>query len=159
MVLEHWPETQVADFLTRARAHLTPSGRLGVFVPGSPRHWGIEDDTAGHLRRYQPGDFADLATAAGLVIRDLRGLTYPLSNLLLPVSNRLVRRSESHKLALGASEQTIASGARAVPFKTTFPSWFGWIANEVTLYPFHLLQVLARRHPSSLVIYCEMSHP
>ena len=156
MVLEHWPEDQVENFFIRARDLLRPGGLLFIFVPGSPRHWGIEDDISGHLRRYTFDYFAALAPRAGLVIRDLRGLTYPLSNLLLPVSNWLIRRRESYKLSESVLERTISSGVRAVPFKTLFPAWTACVLNEVILYPFHVLQHLARRQPASLVIYCEM---
>jgi hypothetical protein len=31
---------------------LAEGGRAVIIVPGSPRHWGVEDVIAGHLRRY-----------------------------------------------------------------------------------------------------------
>lgn len=157
MVLEHWTEPQVDAFLARARDLLAPGGRLCVLVPGSPSHWGIEDDTAGHLRRYTQDTLRAAAEKTGLAIVDLRGLTYPLSNLVLSLSNLLVRRSESNKLALTPMEQTVASGSRSVPYKTTFPGWLGLLVNEVTLFPFHLAQLLARRNPASLVLYGEFA--
>lgn len=155
MVIEHWSEVQVDAFLARVRTLLAPGGRLCVLVPGSPSHWGIEDETAGHFRRYTFAALRAVAEKSGLVIRDLRGLTYPLSNMMLRLSNLLVRRSESHKLLLSAQEQTVASGARTVPFKTTFPGWLKVFVNEATLYPFHIAQSLARGNPNSLVIYAE----
>jgi hypothetical protein len=155
MVLEHWTEEQVEAFLAKASGLLVPGGRLCVLVPGSPSHWGIEDDTAGHLRRYTFEALRALAHKTGLVIVDLRGLTYPLSNLVLSLSNLLVRRSESHKIALSAHERTIASGSRSVAYKTTFPGWLRLFVNEGTLYPFHVAQIFFRDNPASLVIYCE----
>lgn len=157
MVLEHWPEAEVQNFLQLARSLLTPSGRLCLFVPGSPAHWGIEDETAGHLRRYTFATLRAAAERAGLRVEDLTGLTYPLSNLLLPISNFLVRRAESHKTKLSAREQTISSGARNVGFKTVFPDWVRCLVNEATLAPFHWWQRLAARNPASLVLYCELS--
>jgi hypothetical protein len=145
--------------MTKAASLLVTGGRLCVLVPGSPSHWGIEDETAGHLRRYTFEMLRALAKKTGLVILDLRGLTYPLSNLVLSLSNLLVRRSESHKLSLSTRERTIASGARSVPFKTTFPGWLHLLVNEVTLYPFHVAQTLARNNPASLVIYGEFGRP
>ena len=159
MVLEHWTEGQVEAFVRKTSALLAPGGRLCVLVPGSPAHWGIEDETAGHLRRYTFEALRELARKSGLVIIELRGLTYPLSNLVLSLSNLLVRRSESHKIALSAQERTVASGARSVPFKTTFPGWLRLLVNEVTLYPFHVAQNLSRDNPASLVIYAEFARP
>ena len=159
MVIEHLPARQVGRLFDRVAQLLSPDGIFCVFVPASPAHWGIEDDIAGHLRRYVLADFPLLARPAGLVIRDLCGLTYPLSNLLLPLSNFLVRRAESHKLKLAPAQRTIDSGARDVPYKTTFPQWVGACLNEFTLYPFHLWQRLAANSPNALVIYCEMALP
>lgn len=157
MVIEHLPVPAVDALLGSAARLLKPSGILIVLVPGSPEHWGIEDDIAGHLRRYRQSDFPPLALRCGLSIRELRGLTYPLSNFLLPLSNWLVRRSESDRLKLDPMDRTIASGARDVAFKTTYPAWTRLLINPITLQPFHLLQKLAARCPRSLVIYCEMS--
>lgn len=155
MVLEHWPQDRVRSFFDLCPRLLTPRGRLVVLVPGSPDDWGIEDEIAGHLRRYTRESLGHEALAAGLIIHDLRGLTYPLSNLLLRLSNRLVRRSETHKLALSSEEQTIASGSRDVPYKTDFPGWIKLLVNEISLYPFHLAQSAAGKHPRSLVVYGE----
>jgi SAM-dependent methyltransferase len=159
MVLEHWPEDQVEAFFARAGGLLAKNGIICILVPGSPRHWGIEDEIAGHRRRYTLESFRFLAPKMGLIINDLRGLTYPLSNWLLPLSNWLVRRGEGHKLNLSMQEQTMSSGVREVPFKTEFPRFTGWLVNEVTLLPFHLWQHWAARSQDCLVIYCELRRP
>ena len=156
MVVEHLSADSVHNFFVKAKSLLTPTGAICTFVPGSPRHWGIEDEIAGHFKRYTFECFSDIARTMDLEIRDIAGLTYPLSNLLLGTSNYLVRRSEAGKLQLTVQERTIASGNRNVPLKTTFPGWLRWVVNEITLYPFYLLQCCARHHPSSLLIYCEM---
>ena len=158
MVIEHLPEDSVRDYFAKAKSLLTRKGVVCTFAPGSPRHWGIEDEIAGHYKRYTFECFSRIAQKASLKIRDLAGLTYPISNWLLGISNNLVRRSEAAQMQLSKQDRTIASGDRNVPFKTTFPSWVRAIINERTLYPFHLLQCCARRNPSSLVIYCEMGN-
>ncbi len=159
MVVEHLPPDTVLDYFLKAKSLLTPTGAICTFVPGSPQHWGIEDEIAGHFKRYTFECFSQIAQKTNLVIRNIAGLTFPVSNFLLGTSNYLVRRSEAGKLQLSIQERTIASGDRNVPLKTTFPSWLRWVINEVTLYPFHLLQCCARNHPSSLIIYCEMIPP
>jgi|GEM_PF-475415 len=159
MVIEHLPTAQVDRLLAQVTHSLSTHGIFCILVPSSPAHWGIEDDVAGHLRRYTFDDFPALVHSAGLVIRDLRGLTYPLSNILLPLSNYLVQRAEGYKLQLTLDKRTIASGARDVPFKTKFPPWLTGCLNEFSLYPFHVWQKLAARNSNSLVIYCETSLP
>ena len=85
----------------------------------------------------------------------MTGLTFPLSNLLLPVSNFLVTRSEKHKLAYSALQRTEQSGRRTVKYKTYFPSVLGLLLNSVTMFPFHLIQKLLGGSSSALVSFFE----
>jgi SAM-dependent methyltransferase len=150
MVLEHLEEE--GRFL--GHCHRS-GGQLVLLVPASPRHWGIEDEIAGHLRRYTRGSLRQLLQRSGFVVSHLVGLTFPVSNVLLPLSNLLVRRAEAHKLDLAASERTRRSGIRQVPFKTVFPLATGILLNRVALYPFHLAQKATRGSERALVLYAE----
>jgi hypothetical protein len=80
-----------------------------------------------------------------------------MSNLLLPVSNRLVRRSEDDKLQLSALERTRLSGRRSVKYKTYLPSFLGVVSNRYTLAPLHWLQKACGAARSALVLYFEAS--
>ena len=157
MVLEHLGEADEARYLQRCRAALSRGGRGILFVPGCPDYWGMEDEIAGHLRRYTFDSLREAIEAHGLRLEHMAGLTYPLSNLLFPLSEYLVRRAERHKLALSHAERTRASGSRSVPFKTDFPAPLRMVLNEVVLYPLHLLQKLNARNPRSMVLYAEFS--
>lgn len=157
MVLEHLADADEARYLERCRAALGPRGHGVLFVPGCPDYWGMEDEIAGHFRRYTFESLQRSIEAHGLRLRHLAGLTYPLSNLLFPVSEFLVRRAERHKLALSAAERTRLSGNRDVPFKTSFPAALRIVLNEGVMYPLHLLQKLNARNPRSMVIYAEFS--
>jgi SAM-dependent methyltransferase len=150
MVLEHIPDD--IAFLARCRLW---SSQLILFVPASPAHWGIEDEIAGHARRYTREILQQRLTSAGFTVTHLAGLTYPLSNLLLPVSNLLVRWSESDKRMLSPADRTVLSGVRAVPFKTSFPAWSTLLLNRATLWPFHLAQLASRESEAALVLYVE----
>lgn len=65
MVLEHLDEEQVARYFEHAARQLRPGGRGVFFVPGSPRHWGIEDEIAGHYRRYSVASLRAVANQHG----------------------------------------------------------------------------------------------
>ena len=156
MFLEHLPQPDVERFLTVCQRVLRPEGLLVVLVPASAKHWGVEDEIAGHQRRYEFQDFREMAKKAGWRLRHLTGLTYPLSNWLLPFSNRLVRGHEGHLRNLSEQERTVLSGDRQVPFKTVYPDFLRIFLNPVVLYPFYILQRLFRNHPDSLVIYAEL---
>ncbi len=155
LVVEHLSDEEEASFYKRARETLAPGGVLILLVPGSPSDWGIEDEIAGHLRRYDPATIAQRLAPAGLAVAHWAGLTFPLSNLLLPLANRLVARTEADLAALPEKERTIRSGHRRVPFKTFFPAVLGLILNELVLYPWHLLQKMFRRHPRAQILYVE----
>ena len=157
MVLEHFDDASELKFLTKAKQCLGENGRTVMLVPASTAHWGIEDEIAGHFRRYSLNGLRKLYEANGWNVNHIAGLTFPVSNLLLPISNFLVNRAERHKMSLTALERTKQSGRRTVKYKTYFPQFLGLILNPVTLYPFHLLQKLFARSNRSLVAYLEAS--
>lgn len=94
MVMEHLDDVSESAFMRRSSEVLKFDGLMIGLVPGSPTHWGIEDDIAGHCRRYTRDKIQSLMANTGWSIGHLVGLTFPVSNLLLPVSNFLVNRSE-----------------------------------------------------------------
>jgi phospholipid N-methyltransferase len=155
MVMEHLDSENERKFLQQAVKCLQPTGTLICFVPGSPRHWGIEDEIAGHFRRYSRNSIIDTLSSENLQVDHLVGLTYPISNLLLPLSNWLVRRNESKKLNLSKLERTKQSGFRKVAMKTHFPAGFALLLNRFTIYPLHIFQKIFRNSKNSLVLYFE----
>lgn len=155
MVMEHLDEAAQRGFMARAQASLNAGGRMIGLVPGSPRDWGIEDEIAGHFRRYSQESLKAMLAEAGWQPRHMAGLTFPLSNILFPLSNYLVRRKETNKLELSLLERTKHSGQRNVRFKTHFPPVLKWILNEHVLRPLHWLQKLFSRTERALVIYFE----
>lgn len=155
MVVEHLPDEREALYFERCREVLSERGRAVVLVPASPRRWGIEDEIAGHQRRYTPAGLTARLEELGFRVEHIAGLTFPVSNVLLPISNALVRRSEGHKRSLSKAERTRQSGTRDVAFKTTFPRALGFLLNERTLYPLHLVQKAARKSGRALVLYAE----
>lgn len=155
MVMEHMDDQAESRFMRKAADLLRPGGRMIGLVPASPAHWGIEDDIAGHCRRYTREAVHRLTDTTGWRVEHLSGLTYPISNMLLPLSNRLVRRSEDHKLRLSAEERTRLSGRRTVKYKTYLPSFLGVVSNRYTLAPLHWLQKACGGARSALVLYFE----
>lgn len=155
MVMEHLDDATEFSFMRRSSEVLKSDGLMIGLVPGSPLHWGIEDDIAGHCRRYTRDKIKSLMADTGWTTGHLVGLTFPISNFLLPVSNFLVNRSEKSKLSLTPMERTKQSGRRNVAFKTHFPSLLGMVLNQYILWPLHLLQKLFKNSDHALVIYFE----
>lgn len=155
MVLEHLDDFKESHFFNRCKQMLKPGGRMILLVPGSPKHWGIEDEIAGHYRRYSFSEMQQRLEQFNFSQIHLAGLTYPLSNWLLPMSNLLVKKAEQKKLKSTMQERTQASGDRSVLFKTSFPFLLKLILNETLMYPFHLLQKANLTHPHALILYAE----
>lgn len=156
MVIEHLDDLSLIEFIDKIKLNLNQNGVIVFLVPASMKYWGIEDEIAGHFKRYEFSDFEELSVKHKLKINHLVGLTYPISNLLYKLSNKVIKKNESSILDLSQKEKTIYTGNREVLYKTTFPKIFKIILNEYCMYPFHLLQMLFSKSSESLVIYCEL---
>ena len=159
-VIEHLPDDLLTQFFVKSSQMLKPGGRILILVPACMALWGIEDDTAGHYRRFEFTDFERIAKKHQLHIEDMAGLTYPMSNLILGLSNHLVRKNDSWKKELSMQERTLVSSAGAskkVMFKSVFPWYFRYLVNEITMYPWDLLQRLFRNNERLMIIYCELT--
>lgn len=144
MVMEHVEDD--IQFLKNMARHVAPGGHVVVAVPGRRDRWGIEDETVGHLRRYDKKDLEGVFEKAGLADGLVWSVAVPVANLLFHVGNFLVRKSgEVEKRNLSMKEQTQTSGIREIPFKTVFPSFFTIILNRYTLFPLFLIQRLFYR--------------
>ena len=155
MVMEHMDDQQQSLFMDQAARFLNGSGLMIGLVPGSPAHWGIEDEIAGHFRRYTRQALQEFVQKSRWNLIHLAGLTCPISNIVLPLSNYLVRRAEKAKLGLPTQERTKLSGRRHVMFKTQFPVILALLLNRSALYPFHIAQKLFSGSERALVLYFE----
>jgi SAM-dependent methyltransferase len=155
MVIEHLDTAQIDTYFAKAAACLRPGGRIVVFVPAGMAYWGVEDEIAGHYRRYSRDDLRVLAARQDYTVVHLAGLTCPLSNLLLPISDRIVGQREGWKEDESLAERTRLSGKRDVKFKTTFPPYVRCLVNEVTMLPLHWIQKMLANSACAMVLYCE----
>ena len=156
MVIAHLSPDEVDAYFEKFKTMLGSDGLIISFVPGSQKHWGIEDETVGHFKRYSFKCFHDICEKHNLAVHHMCGLTYPISNWLLPLSNALINKDDSKKLGLSLQKRTELSGDRHVRYKNIFPRYYKLILNEIVMYPFFLLQRIFGNHPSSLVIYSEL---
>jgi len=156
MVIEHLPNEKLSNYIDKCKKVLKEEGTIILIVPASMNFWGIEDEIAGHIKRYEFVDIRKIADQFDLKIVNIRGLTYPLSNILFQLSNSLVKKNESEKLKLSQQERTVYTGNRKIKYKTEFPKLFNVILNPITMYPFHFLQKMFSQNENSMVIYAEL---
>ena len=157
MVMEHLDDESERKFMELSAMRLNFGGRMIGLIPSSPRHWGIEDDIAGHYRRYSRESLLSLLHATRWSLSHVAGLTFPISNLLLPLSNLLVRRHEASKLELSSLERTKQSGRRNVRFKTHFPAYWKLLLNDRTMLLLYWIQNMFTNSNNVLVLYFEAS--
>jgi SAM-dependent methyltransferase len=143
-VMEHVEDDE--RFLGRLLAKVRPGGSVVLALPAGHGRWSIEDETVGHLRRYERRDLEALAGRVGAEAPTIWSVAVPTANLLFGLGNLLLRRSaETAKRAMPAVEQTRASGLQEIPFKTLFPSAFRLLLNRGVLSPALLVQRLFYR--------------
>jgi SAM-dependent methyltransferase len=141
MVMEHVHDD--LGFLKRMRSHVRPGGHVIICVPTRNDRWSFEDDTVGHLRRYEKKDLHAMFEQSGFSEIEIWSIAVPVANMLLGLSNLALKRSgEGSKMELPKEEQTKTSGVRDVPFKTVYPAFFRILLNPVTLWPLFVLQRL-----------------
>lgn len=141
MVLEHVEDD--VGFLKKLASLIEPGGHVLIGVPGRRDRWNIEDETVGHLRRYDQKDLVRAMMDAGLSEVRVISVAVPVANFLFYIGNVLIRNSrEVDKSSLSLRAQTESSGIREIPFKTVFPSFFRIVLNRFTMYPLFLLQRL-----------------
>lgn len=139
MVMEHVKNE--GRFMSNLTRLVKPGGLCMLAVPGRRDCWGYEDETVGHLRRYDRRDLKQVMEESGLTQVEVWSVGVPVVNLLYGIGNILVKRSDDRKkLEWSTRRQTETSGIRGIPFKTVFPSFFKIILNRVTLCPLFILQ-------------------
>lgn len=87
MVLEHLDDSDETYFFKKSKKILNENGKIIGLVPAGMRYWGVKDIIAGHYRRYERFYLKELFKKNSLEIIFLEGLTFPISNILLPLSN------------------------------------------------------------------------
>lgn len=160
-VLEHLDDRLEQHYLAKCLQSIEENGIVALMVPASPKHWSLEDEIAGHYRRYDKNKLVEKLTASGYRCNHAVGLNYPLTNILQPVAKVILRLSRfKEKVASkSAQERTISSGNWKVPMLTTFPGFLSILLNETVMRPFYWMQKANHDNTNCLVTYIEASRP
>lgn len=150
-VIEHLNESEVNQFVKKCHSILSNSGSLFLLVPANMKYFSIEDEIYGHLRRYSYTSFSNIFKELGIKNFYIRGLTFPLSNLLFPLSKFIVRKNYIDE-GLSNKEKTKKSGVRDEYLKAKFPKFLIIFLNKYFLYVFIILQDLFKYNKSNMVL-------
>ncbi len=158
MVMEHIEDDR--QFLDQVCGLIKPGGHLLLGVPARMDRWSIEDETAGHYRRYEKHELQNLLLEKGLEDIEIWSVGVPVSNWLFGLSNFFISRSaETQKRTLSKKNQTETSGIREIPFKTIFPPVFKLLLNRYTLSPIWLLQRVFYNTDRGLTLLARATRP
>jgi SAM-dependent methyltransferase len=129
-VIEHIEDD--AGALVTWREQLRPGGWVLLSTPQHPRRFDAGDRLAGHFRRYERGELANLLRSTGFDQERVWSYGFPLGYALETARNVLARRQE---LRLGSiADRTAASGRYLQP-----PDWLGPLTQALSA-PFRLAQ-------------------
>lgn len=150
-VIEHLTVSEANKFVKKCHSMLSDYGSLILLVPANMKYFSLEDEIYGHLRRYSYKSFSKIFKELEIKNFYIRGLTFPLSNLLFPLSKFIVKKNHNDE-GLSNEEKTQKSGTRDEYLKAKFPKFFIIFLNKYFLYIFIILQNLFKFNKSNMVL-------
>ena len=157
LVIEHLNEDELNLFIEKGKNLIRKGGRLIFLVPSNMMAWGIEDEIAGHVKRYSFEDIDLLAKTHNMKSEVAVGLNYPISNWFLRLSNIIVNKNEGYLVSKSKKDRTVYTGNRNVKYKTIYPKLLNIILNEYALFPLHIIQKSFSNNKNSLIMYFELT--
>jgi SAM-dependent methyltransferase len=135
-VMEHYQDDLL--FLRQLRERLHEGGHLLLTVPAHMKDWGANDDSCGHVRRYERDGLVRLLETAGFSEMVVYSYGVPIYNIMKPLYDFAIR-SEASRPTLALEKTAESGGMRlmkggGVLFRVLF--------SDVTMYPLYLLQRL-----------------
>ena len=139
-VLEHFEDDVRA--LAKVNELLDQNGYLMLSVPARMKHWGPNDEWAGHVRRYEKRELIEKVESSGFSTVSVSSFGVPVANMTKPIYDRLVLR----QMRKEASLSPLQKGERSwmVPLSRLF-HLMPFLFNRFALTPFFLLQCLFLR--------------
>ncbi|GFE58454.1 bifunctional 2-polyprenyl-6-hydroxyphenol methylase/3-demethylubiquinol 3-O-methyltransferase UbiG [Geobacter sp. AOG1] len=135
-VLEHCADD--VGVLRELASKTRPGGHVVLTVPAHMSKWGANDDFCGHLRRYEREELHDKLAAAGLNPVCIYSYGVPIYNLMKPFYDRAIRKKCKQERDLRVRTEESSGMWLFTGMKRIFFLLF----NDLTMYPFYLLQRL-----------------
>ncbi len=140
-VLEHFEGDGAA--LRKMYELLDKNGYLMLSVPARMKHWGPNDDWAGHVRRYERDELKTKAEEQGFSTVAVYSLGFPIANITKPFYDRIILRQIRRETNLDSAHRSKQSWK--VPLSGSLYPFLSLIFNRFTVFPFSLLQCLFLR--------------
>lgn len=135
-VMEHYQDD--SHFINQLRERLRDGGHLLLTVPAHMKDWGSNDDSCGHVRRYERVELFNLLTAAGFSDIVINSYGVPVYNFMKPFYDYAIR-SEADRSAAPMDKTSKSGGMKLMKGAGIL---FRVLFNDVTMYPLYLVQRL-----------------
>jgi SAM-dependent methyltransferase len=131
-VLEHIDADE--DALANVARLLRSDGRLLLTVPADPSQWSVEDELAGHKRRYTKQELCTKLERAGFQVEKMVNWGFPFTRPLLAVERKLMGSRQAHG-ASGTPMQLLLRPAKLLfrlngaiePYLSFFNAGIGYV--------------------------------
>ncbi len=132
-VIEHIKDD--AKALEKIYSILNKNGYIIVSVPACKRRWDINDEWAGHFRRYEKNELKLKLESVGFEVIKLYSYGFPIANIAKPIRNYLIKKE--NLIEDNKKINTERSGIDRNSQKK-----FSFTINKFTMAPFLFLQKL-----------------
>jgi SAM-dependent methyltransferase len=135
-VMEHYQDDQA--FVMQLRERIREGGHLLITVPAHMKDWGPNDDSCGHVRRYERSELFELLAKTGFSDIVIHSYGVPIYNLMKPLYDFAVR-FEAAKPAAPMDKTAESGGMKLLQGSGLL---FRCLFNDITMYPLYQLQRL-----------------
>jgi 2-polyprenyl-3-methyl-5-hydroxy-6-metoxy-1,4-benzoquinol methylase len=129
-VLEHIKNDE--EVIEKIYELLKPNGFILLSVPARMKLWDIDDEGAGHFRRYEKKKLINVLQGHDFEIKSFNSYGYPFMNLLKPLRVTIFKQQQRHgKYIKEKRDQTKKSGINIIKIPMVC-----LVSNKFILYPF-----------------------
>jgi len=135
-VMEHHKDD--TGFINKLTERLKDGGALILTVPAHMSKWGANDDFSGHVRRYDRHELLEKLEKCGLEPLLIYSYGVPIFNIMKPIYDRAITKQIDQKETI----QTRTEKSGGMWLFQNMDLLFNLLFNNLTMYPFYLLQRL-----------------
>ena len=130
-VMEHIEDD--SGFIDKIYDLLKEGGQIILSVPAHKRLWSMDDDSVGHMRRYEKNELYDLISRKKFRYINLISYGFPFVNILRLLRIFLAGRLYKDSVKMSKRKRSILSGIS--PISAILLTWQP-IVNKYSVYPF-----------------------
>ena len=137
-VMEHIEDDEI--FLNKIKYLLHAGGQLVLSVPARMRFWSIDDELAGHIRRYEKQELYKKLKESGFCEIEIISYGFPFQNLIRLARISYVQKKRKERMSWNQIERSKESAF--LLRQRNYFDFLGLLINKYTILPFAALATL-----------------